>query len=209
MVQGVETDGEKEKQAKRLGIGCAVLLGLILLVGMCGVDEAGEDDGATAEAAAIDTELGKAEASQWILSVLTHSGGCDSRMAEVGAAMSALGEGRGDRYEGYTAAQEAQQSCKAVWLSYDDIEVPAALEEWEDDAEKARDACKMAAYSTADAAEKSMTLFDGDMRPSVINGITSDLDMANSDSLTCAGGIAAIASEAGIELDEVLPGGSE
>ena len=131
MVERAETDSEKEKQAKRLGIGCAVALGLILLVGMCGMGEVDESEDAPSEEAAVDTELGKAEASQWILSVLTHSGGCDSRMAEVGEAMSALGEGRGDRYAAYSTAQEAQQSCKAVWLSYDDIEVPAALEEWE------------------------------------------------------------------------------
>lgn len=209
MDEGQAKVGLGRKAAKGCGIAFIGLIGLIVVAFL--IDPEGYEAAMEAQReeerkqAAEAAELAKVEASQWMLKILTFSGGCDSRMAELGAAMEAVGGGSGDVFEGYAKASEARQSCEQVWLGYPDIAVPDALEEWEDEAEAARDQCKLAAFSKREAAGKSMELFDGNARPSVVNGMRDDLSLARSEMVGCAAKIANIAEKAGVDLKEVLP----
>ncbi|MBB3034025.1 hypothetical protein [Alteriqipengyuania lutimaris] len=206
-----EGGGEGKKSGK-LGKGCLVaggaFFGLVVLGVLFGPDPEETEGAETVATAAPNTaelsDTEQADIAQWYLQLTTRMQGCDSRIGELGTAMTAVGDGSGDVYSGYRVAREAESGCESAWSAYREISLPEVLEPFEEEADEARESCQIAAMLKGDAAGKAAELFDGDMRPSVVEGIRSDLDSANSATLACAAGGAAVATKAGADLDQLL-----
>lgn len=190
--------------------GCLILgwafVGLVILAVMFAPDE---DNVANKPAVAANGEPAKAisdpksAARIFYINAMSAMRPCDRMAGKAGDLMSNLANGA-SVYEAYSAADQAESTCRTSWAEVGDVTIPAGLSsENQKKAEETLEVCQnaMIARQTGFAAIKEV--LDGDARPSKVAEATEKAERARGSILVCAAYLAEIATVHKLDIDEL------
>lgn len=124
---------------------------------------------------------------------------CDASLRRAGEVV-----GAGNAYNSFGPVKAAGETCKAVWLGMDRIEIPRSAK---GDVKKAlsdaRDTCSTAAYLKTEAMEQMAKVLDGDARPSVMADLQDKMQRGGDLSSGCFVEFLGAAGKAGLTLPEL------
>lgn len=196
-------------QPKGVSKGClwaiGIGLGLVLLVILVPTPEKSGDPNETAKTIAGEPDVAlRADAKRWYRAVIGHAQPCDDANEQLANLGAGLADGSSSMMSAYQAASRSREACRSVWLSYDDLDVPASFEgEMEDKAEEALDRCKTAYFTKSQAAEAAMTVFDGDMRPSAVEEMRKTATDGNTGMMACVASAMSVAMRSGLTSEQL------
>lgn len=100
---------------------------------------------------------------------------CDAAQLMVGEGLSNIAGG--NRIALAKAVTQMESRCGSAWLAIRDIEMPEDLTSAQEDlADQMMEQCRTAFWLRKELAEKLIPVVDGDMRPSVIAGLSADME---------------------------------
>lgn len=202
---------------KRAGAALGGSFGLFILAGIVmpspTPEELAEMERAAAETEKLETERAAAEAERlkpqitaaarmlWT-NVTTQVGRCD----EAGAAVADYVGSRGANiYDAYQIVQQAENLCSSSATRVSDIDVPDAIpSEARGSFREAITTCRDAYYAKSSAYGQMARVIDGDARPSAVAEARDAATRSQAGQMLCALGFMEAASEAGLDVGEVL-----
>jgi hypothetical protein len=135
---------------------------------------------------------------------------CDEATGGIAKAAKGITNGDASVYDGYAAARQTENRCRAAMLSLDDVEVPDTLPK---DARvrgrEAIQACQTAAVTKQMLGSTAQKIFDGDMRPSMLTEFEEGRNDADMRTMGCVASIAAVAAASKVELSVLTEGSAE
>lgn len=189
---------ESGVKAGLIGCGAIVLLG-VLALGFCGSGEGEPVPAPEPGTASVDMQGAVDTFNRDMIAAMSK---CESAAGQLGDLMSKIESGQASIYDAFNQADFAENACTDGYLRVGDVEVPAAFDDaTEDRADEAIESCGRAMTAKKMAAETFKEILDGDGRPSKVQELTGDVEYAQSTTLECGAGLAAVAAQAGAELN--------
>lgn len=184
----------RSKTAKKnLGIGCASILGLVLLVGMC---SSGDESAIVPDK---PTESAKTDALMLYKQVLKVAEPCD-RAAKGVAIMVKTGDPVGT----YRSAQNAATACLATTSEMRKIEVPASVgAEHFKTLKSAVENCENAYVSKWSAMSSAQKAIDGGGKVSDLAAFEASAEASQQGAILCVAGLAAVTTQLGVKPEEL------
>lgn len=191
---------------RKLGrIGCGVVIGVLILLGVIGAFADGDRDKgakpAPSPSASASGDRQAAARATFVANyraVLAAAKPCDAMVGGLEAAAKS-----GSSLTMYQAAKAGQEACETAWSDIRKIE-PAPLEGTAADKEKdALKTCGTAYFLRQRAMETAMKIADGDAKPSTLSSFQEDMQSGQAAVLMCVGEYMQAAEPAGVTLDQM------
>lgn len=129
---------------------------------------------------------------------------CDTAGAALAKVGEGLASGKTTVYDGYSAAKQTEVACGGSWKAISAIKVPEGLSEaGRNKAAEAIELCSNAALAKQVAAEHMSEVFNGDMRPSMIQENQEKAQSAQQGLFACVTGVFAVATEEGVDINKL------
>jgi hypothetical protein len=129
---------------------------------------------------------------------------CDRANDRVVDAIQRVSAGSGSLYDAYARADEGVETCRSAHATLRDLDVPAAAEgQLKHDLSGALQTCGDAYFVRQMALESAKSIFDGDMRPSVVNEFKTQAETAKNGVLACAASYMSAAVGGGVDLEKM------
>lgn len=129
---------------------------------------------------------------------------CDTAAGALARVAEGLADGRSSVYDGYSAAKRTEDACRQSWSLLSDLKAPQHLTEaGTSKADETIETCSNAAIAKQMAAAHMSKIFDGDMRPSMIEEGREMSNTAQMGVLACVAGVFTVAAAEGVDLEKL------
>lgn len=208
--------GAPWSRKKKTGFGClGVAVAFVGLLALVPVPEKTPEEKA-AEAREVVAERRTAAAAvasakaervaglkRWARGVSEATQGCDGAAKIYADVVAKLGDGY-DVYAAYNVSSQVKEACRDTGDAIDAVPVPDDLPEpVQAKVDEAVLACRNAYAAKYLVGDRSMEVFDGDMRPSKIAEARQFSEAAAAGVVLCAAGVAAAQLAGGVPADEL------